>query len=84
MMNRNEANLYLAAILETVAESAHGAPSGHMYAALMGKMSLDDYSALLDIASEVGLVKVAPSHLVTITPKGADMVAKIKAHRATL
>jgi hypothetical protein len=55
-----------------------------MYAALMGKMSLDDYSALLDIASEVGLVKVAPSHLVTITPKGADMVAKIKAHRATL
>jgi hypothetical protein len=80
-MTRNEANVILAAILETVAE-VNDAPSGHMYAALMGKVSLDDYNELLGIARNVGLVTVSPAHLVSITDKGRQMVEKIKAHRA--
>ena len=68
-------------ILETVTESPDGAPSGVMYAAMMGKIALLDFQGLLDIAKSVGLVNVS-AHLVTITPKGQEMVKKIKALRA--
>ena len=79
-MDRQTANRLLAAILETVAEGP--APSGVMFAALQSSgVSLDDYQALIEIAKSVGLVTVA-HHEVTITDKGKETVAKIKAHRA--
>ena len=81
-MDKRTANVLVAAILETVAEVEGGCPSGHMYAAMVGKVELADFEALLGICKSVGLVNVAPSHLVTITPKGREAVAKIKAARA--
>jgi hypothetical protein len=79
-MDRKQANVYLAVILETVCESPHGAPSGYLYAALMGKgVSLDEYNGLLGALKDRGLVNVAGSHLVTITDAGKAVVAQIKA-----
>ena len=78
-MTRQEANVYLAVILDTVASSPHGAPSGHLYAALMSRISLDTYNALLGVCVDSGLVKVAWSHLVTITEKGKGVVKQIQA-----
>ena len=78
-MDRQTANRLLAAILETVAEGP--APSGVMFAALQSHVTLDEYQGLIQIAESVGLVTVA-HHEVTITAKGREMVAKIKASRA--
>ena len=78
-MDRQTANVILAAILETVAEGP--APSGVMYAAMMGRVTLDDYQALLHIAGTCGLVTVE-RHEVAITDKGRETVAKIQAARA--
>ena len=80
-MTRKEANVFLAAILEIAAETPGGAPSGPMYAAMMGKLSLDDYQGLVQIAKECDLV-TEEHHVVSITSKGREMVAKIKAARA--
>lgn len=81
-MTRTQANQFLAVILETVAESTQGVPSGHLYAALMtAGVTLDQHELLLNVAKTGGLVDVARSHLVTITPKGQEMVAKIKAFK---
>jgi len=77
-MDRQTANVILAAILETVAEGP--APSGVMYAAMMGRVTLDDYQGLIRIAESVGLVTVV-RHEVAITDKGRETVAKIRAAR---
>jgi hypothetical protein len=77
-MTRNEANVFLAVILGTVGETSGGVPSGHLYAALMGRMGLDDYENLIGLAKQAGLVVEARSHLLTLTPKGRDMVATIE------
>lgn len=79
MMSRKEANAYLAAILEALdAAGDNGAPEGHMYAAMMGRIDLTDFQGLMSIAEEVSLI-TRKSHLATITTKGRDMVAKIRA-----
>lgn len=78
-MDRQTANVILAAILETVAKGP--APSGVMYAAMMGRVTLDEYQGLIQIAASVGLVAVE-RHEVTITAKGRETVAKIAAARA--
>lgn len=81
-MDRKQANVLLAVILETVSEAgALGAPEGPMYAAMMGLVELEDFQQLVEIAVSVGLVKRAGSHLLTITEKGREMVAKIAAAR---
>lgn len=77
-MNRNTLNRYIIAILESLAEAPHGIPSGHLYAAMMAVMDLDTYQGVLDVIKTAGLVEVARSHLVTLTPKGMEMVVKIK------
>jgi predicted methyltransferase len=82
-MTREETNAYLCVILETVSESKSGVPSGHMYAAFMTKgITLDEYQSILGIAQRGGLVEVK-SHLVTLTPKGQEMVEKIHAFTLT-
>ncbi len=83
-MTRNECNVFLAAILETVAASPTGAPAGVMYAALCGRMDLLDFEGLLTIAKEVGLVTRDASHVIKITAKGRATVAKIEASRVNV
>lgn len=79
-MTRNEANTFLAIILQTVAESPDGAPLGVMYAAMVGHISLEDFGALMLLCADMGLVH-SRNHVATLTAKGRDMVGKIDAHR---
>ena len=80
-MNRKQANVYLATILTTVAEAKDsmlgGIPSGHLYAALMGRMSLEEFNMLIGICKEGGLL-IDAHHLLTLTPKGQEMAKKIE------
>lgn len=77
-MTRSEVNMFLAAIL-MASKTPGGATEGGMYAALMHHgVTLDDFYDLLTIATTAGLVK--RSHfVVTLTPKGEEMVTKIEA-----
>jgi predicted RNA-binding Zn-ribbon protein involved in translation (DUF1610 family) len=88
-LTREEANAYLAAILETVAASPDGAPSGVMFAGLSGGRGLRgpfpltaaEYRMLLGLAKAGGLV-TERADVVRITDRGRDMVRRIEAHRA--
>jgi|APCry1669192319_1035405.scaffolds.fasta_scaffold12998_5 hypothetical protein len=42
-------------------------PSGHLYAAVMGHMSLETYNACLSTLEKTGLIKRESSHLVRWT-----------------
>lgn len=77
-MNKHEANVLLAVILTTVAETPDGAPEGVMYAALMNRVELADFQSLLSIAQQVGLITRA-RHVVTITARGLALAAKLEA-----
>lgn len=47
------------AVLCTVCEAGdRGVPAGHVYAALMGKLTLDDYNAMQAFLEREGLVRV--------------------------
>ena len=46
---------------------------------MMGRIDLPSYQGLLGLAEDAGLVTVE-SHLVRITAKGRETVAKIEAH----
>lgn len=76
-MDRKKANQILTAILLAVAEMPEGAPEGPMYAALMGTASLEEFQGLVEIAASCGLV-TRSGHVLTIAPKGREMVAKIR------
>ena len=43
-----------------------GIPSGEMYAIVMGKMSLDTYTGIIEAMKMLGMVKES-NHLLTIT-----------------
>ena len=53
----------LKAIAEAIREFKE-IPSGHLYAHLMGKFSLDTYNGILDLFKKLGLIKVE-YHLIT-------------------
>lgn len=58
-------------IMKAVAEAikeAGSIPSGHLYAQLMGKMSLGSYEKMIDAMQRMGLVKV-DDHLLTYVGK---------------
>jgi nitrate reductase assembly molybdenum cofactor insertion protein NarJ len=84
-MTRNELNTYLAIVLETLAEAGDdGAPSGPMYAAMMGHLGEDAfnrYSTIVQVLLKGKLATQSPSHVLTITPAGRAIVAKIEASR---
>lgn len=42
-------------------------PSGHLYAQLMGQLSLDQYQSILTQLKKADLVKELPSHLLVWT-----------------
>lgn len=57
------------AVAETVRESGR-CPSGVVYAALMGRVTLQGYEKILNILKGAGLIEVTPSHeLVWVGPK---------------
>lgn len=77
-MDRKQANVYLATILTTVAEMPQQeAVSGHLYAALMGKMSLDEYNTLIGLCKS-GSLLMERGHVLTLTDKGKVLVNYIK------
>jgi len=54
-------------LLETIREAGpNGIPSGHLYAALMGHLSLDSYQALIGMLKTAGKVKES-YHVLTYT-----------------
>lgn len=65
----NEAKLKAAvAIARAVAEAIRelgSVPSGHLYAQLMGHMSLEIYERVIDTLVKTGLVRKDRSHLLT-------------------
>ena len=77
-MTRREINVYLAAIITTIADMPEGAPSGHLYAGLMGQMDLSSYQLLIGVCKDAGLIAES-NHLITLTDKGREVVVKLKA-----
>jgi hypothetical protein len=55
-------------IIQAVAEAIRElgeVPSGHLYANLMSKLSLEQYEQLLDVLKGAGLVRESNAHLLT-------------------
>lgn len=50
------------AVAEAIRELGE-VPSGHLYAVLMGQLSLDQYNAVIAVLVRAGLVEKQPSHL---------------------
>ena len=44
-------------------------PSGHLYAQLMGKMSLDSYEKMTGALERMGIIRIDGNHLITYTGK---------------
>jgi hypothetical protein len=54
------------AISETIRELGE-VPSGHLYAGLIGEISLQDYERIIGVLKNTWLVREDPSHLLTWT-----------------
>jgi hypothetical protein len=54
------------AIAETIKELG-SVPSGHLYAQLMGRMSLDQYNQIIAMLVRADLVHLGGDHLITWT-----------------
>jgi len=57
-------------VCKALAVAIHAAkeiPSGHLYAAVMGHLSLESYNACLRNLEKTGLIKVEGSHLIRWT-----------------
>ena len=53
-----------------------GTPSGLLYAELMGKCDIEDYTAVVSVGKEVGLIEEPFKDLLRLTPKGVELKAK--------
>ena len=60
--NKQAAKQALLAIASTVKDLGE-VPSGHLYAALMDKMSLDVYNSLIEVLVRNKVIREEPSHL---------------------
>ena len=58
--------LIIGAIAETVLELG-SVPAGHLYAHLMGKLSLEQFEKIVASLERSGLVKQTPAHLLVWT-----------------
>ena len=63
------------AILSTLKE-VDSYPSGHLYAFLMGKVSLSQYQGMIDGLVKAKLLTLS-NNLVTITPMGKELVSRV-------
>lgn len=52
------------AVAETI-RTLGEVPSGHVYAAIMSKIDLRNFEAIVETLKKSGLVKESPSHLLT-------------------
>lgn len=73
-MNAETAKAAINQIVNVICESVedsgpHGIPSGHIYAALMGKVSFEVYQKIEALAIQTGRIQRSASHL--LTPTGA-------------
>lgn len=68
----------LAALAEGEAGIYNGVPNGHLYAAIMDKVSLDEWNKVLGVVKRVGWV-TETGHLLKITDKGKASLAKMEA-----
>jgi hypothetical protein len=61
------------AVIKAVAEAVRElkqVPAGHLYASLMGIMSLAEFNSIIAVLVEAGLVERAASHMLTwVEPK---------------
>ena len=53
-----------------------GTPSGHLYAALMDKCDIEDYTVVVSVCKKMGLVEEPFKDLLRLTPKGVELKAK--------
>jgi len=84
-MTRKEANIYLAAILETLAEGENGeAPEGILYAGIAtAGASFGDWQAITNILLAGLLCERTPGPCLKLTDKGRKAVERIAEARAT-
>jgi len=64
-------------VCKALASAIHAAkeiPSGHLYAAVMGHMTLETYQACIRTLEKTGLIKEESSHLIRWT--GGDITTK--------
>ncbi len=66
-MNATQTHAALECIkaLADAIKSLGSVPSGTLYAGLMGKLSLDQYNAMIGILTKSGLVHLSTSHVLT-------------------
>jgi hypothetical protein len=82
MLSRDQINAYLSVIIETVYESGDaGCISGHLYAAMMSRVTLDEYNGLLSVAKQADILTES-GHVLRLTDKGRMVLAKLLMHRA--
>ena len=84
MIDMNEAVTYVYAVVSTCAaeESSTGVPSGLLYAALMERVSLDDFQKVVSMCVHGGFVSRGAMHCLVITDKGRTLAAGIEAELA--
>lgn len=70
-MNKNELKASVYAILGTLAECGGSSPASHLYLCVGADMQA--WEAVRNILVSAGLVTIAPSRLVSLTPKGQTM-----------
>ena len=85
-MTRNEANLYLATVLTTLAEMPrHEAPEGHLYMALQhAGCNLEDFYGVKSILVDGGLVTAEMGPQLKLTAKGKELADDINAKLAAV
>jgi hypothetical protein len=59
----NSAIRFVAAIGQAIKELG-SVPSGHLYAQLMGRMTLSQYQNILSLLERSGLIKIGNDHLI--------------------
>lgn len=79
-MTHSQTNVYLAAILMTVAdvEGDQPVPLGPIYAALMGRIGWGEWELLVRILVDGGLATVTPE-TISLTEQGQRLAAKCAA-----
>jgi len=62
-MTKVEAALGMVQAMADAIKELGSVPSGHLYARVMGHMSLENYTAIIGVLIKAGLVEMDSSHL---------------------
>lgn len=81
-MTQQESQVYVAAIIDTMADSGGEAPEGIMYAVLMSRISLDEFYVLMGALERLNWISRS-NHVAKLTAEGFAISAKLKAAVAT-